>query len=172
MSLISHIHIRYPIHKPSYRTRPSTSRHQKSYSHYTICLDTPIPTVAMHFFTTILPIVALLSQTAQAIRAVKNSPCEAKCGDISNTTASDIVCTDADYGTPTGQIFAECITCQLNSTTLDPETGESDLKWLLYNLRYAMSTCLWGIPNNKYVQNTVCIPHSNLERETDKTSRA
>lgn len=31
------------------------------------------------------------------------------------------------------------------------------MKWLLYNLRYAMSTCLWGVPSNKYVQNTPCV---------------
>ena len=74
---------------------------------------------------------AVMAGLGQAIRTVPTSPCADKCGDITNTTSSEIVCKDADYGTPTGQVFAECITCQLGSNATDPSTGDSDLRWLL-----------------------------------------
>lgn len=45
----------------------------------------------------------------------------------------------------------------MNSTAMDPVTGDTDLKWVLYNLRYAMSSCLFGFPGNTSVQSTPCI---------------
>ena len=87
----------------------------------------------MHFCTlsTVLLVVLWLVDPSWAIRTVPTSECAAKCGNVTETRGTDIVCTDADYGTPTGQVFAECITCQLNSTAVDPATGDTDLKWLL-----------------------------------------
>ncbi len=79
--------------------------------------------------TTIL--VAGLAEVARSIRTVENFPCVQKCGNVTDTASDDIVCTEADYGTPTGQRFAKCITCQLGSNTTDLKTGDSDLKWLL-----------------------------------------
>jgi len=93
-----------------------------------------------------------------AILAVASGKCAGVCGNVTTTQASDIVCTDSDYAnTPTGQAFENCINCEMNSSAVDPYTGDTDLKWLLYNLRFAMSACLWDYPNNTIVQDTPCI---------------
>lgn len=64
----------------------------------------------------------------------------------------------------------------MTSTAMDSKTGDTDLKWVLCkapittsvnasvltcdfedNLRYAMSSCMWGFPGNSSVQNTVSL---------------
>ncbi|ELR06006.1 hypothetical protein VC83_06886 [Pseudogymnoascus destructans] len=92
-----------------------------------------------------------------AIRTVPSSPCASLCGDVTSTTNSEILCTQADLNTAKGQVFSKCISCQMASTAMDPKTGDTDLKWVLYNLRYAMSSCMWGFPGNSSVQNTPCL---------------
>ncbi|KFZ23399.1 hypothetical protein V502_02122 [Pseudogymnoascus sp. VKM F-4520 (FW-2644)] len=92
-----------------------------------------------------------------AIRAVASSPCASLCGDVTSTTGSDILCTAADLHTNKGQAFSKCVSCQMTSTAMDSKTGDTDLKWVLYNLRYAMSSCMWGFPGNSSVQNTPCL---------------
>ncbi|ELR02471.1 hypothetical protein VC83_07895 [Pseudogymnoascus destructans] len=92
-----------------------------------------------------------------AIRTVPSSPCASLCGDVTSTTNSEILCTQADLNTTKGQVFSKCISCQMTSTAMDPKTGDTDLKWVLYNLRYAMSSCMWGFPGNSSVQNTPCL---------------
>lgn len=105
----------------------STFRNGKSLS---VPCSIPFASVIMHLLT-LSTSFAVLAGVGQAIRTVPSSPCAAKCGDITNTTSSEIVCKDADYGTATGQVFAECITCQLGSNATDSSSGDSDLKWLL-----------------------------------------
>jgi hypothetical protein len=86
------------------------------------------------YITALLTSVLLasgLAGRASALRTVASSHCASVCGNTTETTTDDIVCTDADFGTPKGQIFAECLTCQLNSTAIDPGNGDTDLKWLL-----------------------------------------
>ncbi|OBT67162.1 hypothetical protein VE03_02681 [Pseudogymnoascus sp. 23342-1-I1] len=92
-----------------------------------------------------------------AIRAVPSSPCASLCGDVTSTTGSDILCTSEDLSSNKGQVFSKCISCQVTSTAIDSKTGDTDLKWMLYNLRYAMSSCMWGFPGNSSVQNTPCL---------------
>lgn len=86
--------------------------------------------ITMHILSLSTSFVALAG-ISQALRTVPSSPCADRCGDITNTTSSEIVCKDIDYNTPTGRLFEECITCQLGSNATDPSTGDSDLKWLL-----------------------------------------
>lgn len=102
------------------------SRYQKRLSPFTI----PIYLFTMRILSLSTSCVALAG-IIHALRTVPSSPCADKCGDITNTTSSEIVCKDIDYNTPAGRAFEECITCQLGSNATDPSTGDSDLKWLL-----------------------------------------
>lgn len=69
--------------------------------------------------------------TVQALRGNPESPCASACQEpTSNTTASDIVCNDADYNsTKAGTRFVDCVKCQLESKHTDPETGSGDVQW-------------------------------------------
>ncbi len=69
-----------------------------------------------------------------------------------------MTCDDADYASSTyGATFKACLACELSSTYVDPNTKESDLQWAIYNLRYALSWCLFGFNNNTDLANTPCL---------------
>jgi hypothetical protein len=77
-------------------------------------------------------LLALLTTPGTAIRAVPSQQCANACGNVTETTSSDIVCSDADFqNTPKGQALQNCLNCQQNSTAYDPNTGESDLGWFI-----------------------------------------
>jgi len=82
-----------------------------------------------------------------------------QCGNVlSSTSGADIVCNNGDYTSiAAGITFQSCVTCQLGSTYIEPSTKTTDLQLALYNLRYAVSWCLFGYPNNTNVGNTPCI---------------
>jgi hypothetical protein len=101
-----------------------------------------------------------------------------QCGNVlSSTSGNDLVCSDGGYNTVTGQTFQNCINCEISSTFVDSTSQESDLQWLLCklssyilamlkaltpisfidNLRYAVSWCLFGYPNNTNIADTPCI---------------
>ncbi|CAG8281642.1 unnamed protein product [Penicillium salamii] len=91
----------------------------------------------------------LLSPAILALRTTSGSPCAGVCGTTTNTTSDEITCLDRSYnGTKTGKNFENCISCQLDSEFHDANTGESDVNWGLYNLRYAFSTCVFGYPDS------------------------
>ncbi|KAL3425870.1 hypothetical protein PVAG01_02661 [Phlyctema vagabunda] len=107
--------------------------------------------------------IPLISPVA-AIYGLAGSPCAAKCGNVlSTTTGEDIVCPDASYpssgnpGSVAGVVFESCVSCQVQSNYTDLETGDTDLQRGLYNMRYAISWCLFGFPNNTEVADTPCI---------------
>ncbi|PGH34910.1 hypothetical protein GX50_02261 [[Emmonsia] crescens] len=81
------------------------------------------------------------------------SPCQSTCLRPSwNTTPDDIVCHDPQYNSPPGTYFQECVSCELRSPYFRPrsfETYDTDVKWGLYNLRYALSTCIFDFPQAK-----------------------
>ncbi|KAJ5096028.1 hypothetical protein NUU61_005384 [Penicillium alfredii] len=84
-----------------------------------------------------------------ALRTAEGSPCADVCHkSSSNTTSSEIACLDASYNATKGRTFEKCVDCQLRSTYDNPSTGESDVNWGLYNLRYAFSTCVYGFPHS------------------------
>ncbi|KAJ5090639.1 hypothetical protein N7532_009323 [Penicillium argentinense] len=80
-----------------------------------------------------------------ALRTTSGSPCADVCGS-SNTTASEIACLDSQYNQTKGGAFEKCVSCQLESTYTDRTSGETDVNWGLYNLRYAVSSCIFGYP--------------------------
>ncbi|KAJ5206923.1 hypothetical protein N7491_002447 [Penicillium cf. griseofulvum] len=96
--------------------------------------------------------VILLNSPAPVVFGLKTtpgSPCTDVCGKTTNTTSSEIACVDQSYNnTSVGKSFEKCISCQLDSEFHDMNTGESDVNWGLYNLRYAFSTCVFGFPDS------------------------
>lgn len=95
----------------------------------------------------------------QGLRTTSGSPCAEKCsklGSSSNTTASEIPCLDSQYNQTKGQDFEDCVTCELQSTYVDRPSGETDVNWGLYNLRFAFSTCVFGFPSVVTNQTSQC----------------
>ncbi|KAJ5731316.1 uncharacterized protein N7483_005824 [Penicillium malachiteum] len=90
--------------------------------------------------------------SVSALRVASGSSCTDVCskwGSATNTTASEISCLDTSYNSTTkGEDFKDCISCELNSTYVDSATGETDVNWGLFNLRYALSTCVFGYPSS------------------------
>ncbi|KAG5950903.1 hypothetical protein E4U53_004214 [Claviceps sorghi] len=63
----------------------------------------------------------------------------------SNTYTGDVSCRDVDYSTTDAGIkFRTCMQCLQTSSKVDKT--ESDLKWYIYNLRFTVTTCLFGVP--------------------------
>lgn len=126
-------------------------------------------------------VLGLFLGQATAILVADNSPCQGLCGNVLDaTTVGDVVCREEDYGSSAeGIVFQQCTSCQLRS---DYTTGiEHDTQWLLCkfceaaapllarlamvltqslkpdNLRYAVSYCLFGYPENDYVTSSPCL---------------
>ncbi|KAK0383357.1 hypothetical protein NLU13_9270 [Sarocladium strictum] len=121
-------------------------------------------------------LVSLLLAPA-AVRALQFTPgseCAAYCLDgsdgnsftakDSNTNTTDIVCHDTDYSTKSRGIkFKNCEECLSKSDHVNGT--ESDTYWFLYNLRYSLSTCLFGNPrevqdpvNSPCIIDYACLP--------------
>ncbi|KAH7393328.1 hypothetical protein BKA64DRAFT_724470 [Cadophora sp. MPI-SDFR-AT-0126] len=109
-------------------------------------------------FAPALVLITSFAPSTTALKASTSSPCAAQCGnELGSTTGSDLVCTNSDYKTAAaGIVFSTCVSCQLGSQYVDPVTKQSDLHWAIYNLRYAISWCLFGYPDNKNVAGTPC----------------
>ncbi|KAH8598094.1 hypothetical protein B0O99DRAFT_738941 [Bisporella sp. PMI_857] len=119
-------------------------------------------------------LVALLyvSRQVYAIQVSPNSPCSSVCLDdpskdpsdpnSSSTTGSDIVCRDAGYtNTAVGRKYQACVSCLQNSTSTD--SRENDQAWFLYNLRYTLSSCLFGFSNVTDAVSTPCSTSESCE---------
>jgi len=81
----------------------------------------------------LLLLCALLTAPAHAILVAPSSQCAVQCGNVlTSTSGSDLTCSDSAYASSvTGQTFENCLTCELNSTYVDPVTKLSDLQALL-----------------------------------------
>ncbi|KAM0237885.1 hypothetical protein ACHAP5_008836 [Fusarium lateritium] len=105
---------------------------------------------------TLIPALGLLSPVV-AILVADNSPCGTLCGNVLDaTTADDIVCQEDDYKSGAGIVYQQCVACELSSD-YHTKKNETDLQWLLYNVRYAVSYCLFGVPDNEKIINTPCL---------------
>ncbi|OAA72490.1 hypothetical protein ISF_01563 [Cordyceps fumosorosea ARSEF 2679] len=98
---------------------------------------------------TLLARLAVLTTALPAARAVlvnPDSPCLTKCGNvIDSTSQTDIACGDDSFGAGDSQIFKGCVQCEINSHYVGPG-NETDVTAALYNMRYTLSSCLFGIP--------------------------
>lgn len=99
---------------------------------------------------------ALILPQALSLEVAPGSSCASFCLDdgqtdsldasSSSTNTTDITCKDEDYSTEEAGIkFRNCIQCLAKSDKVHER--ESDLHWYLFNLRYTLSTCLFGFPN-------------------------
>ncbi|KAI1964872.1 hypothetical protein LOZ58_001563 [Ophidiomyces ophidiicola] len=100
----------------------------------------------------------LFAVAALALRVTPGSPCERSCGSgFSNTTGDDIVCRDPQFfDSEEGIRFRECVNCELRSTYSISRAYDTDLKWGLYNLRFAFSSCIYAFPVAKQSLSTPC----------------
>ncbi|EKD17891.1 uncharacterized protein L3040_004431 [Drepanopeziza brunnea f. sp. 'multigermtubi'] len=109
-------------------------------------------------FRPTLVLITSFASTTSALLASTSSPCASQCGNtLDSTSGSDIACSNAEFeSTNAGTVFENCISCQVRSNYVDPVTKQSDLHWAIYNIRYAVSWCLFGYPNNENVISTPC----------------
>ncbi|KAF4632361.1 hypothetical protein G7Y89_g5766 [Cudoniella acicularis] len=109
--------------------------------------------------------VLIFAQSILALRVTQNSPCawiclEGSSPDItdasqSSTSGSEIACQDQSFSTTAvGQKFKACVSCLQNSTTTG--TNGNDQAMFIYNLRYALSSCLFGFANASDAVSTPC----------------
>jgi len=76
--------------------------------------------------------------------------------DSSSTNATDIVCQDSKYSnTDTGIKYKACLECLQKSQKTNGT--ESDIFWLIHNLRYALGTCLYGFEDQSKVISSPCV---------------
>ncbi|OAR00591.1 hypothetical protein LLEC1_02141 [Akanthomyces lecanii] len=90
-----------------------------------------------------------------ALQVAPGSPCAHKClgsgadnnwsADASNTNSSEITCSDAAYSdSQVGLKYKQCLECLRTSSR--GNWGETDAKWFVYNLRFALDVCLYDSP--------------------------
>lgn len=110
-------------------------------------------------------ILLTLLHTSAALEVAPGSSCAALCLDSnldpfdpasSTTNSADVVCRDSDYGeTPAGIKFKQCLECMQKSQKVNGT--ESDVTWMIYNLRYALGTCLFGFDDESKAINSACV---------------
>ncbi|KAJ9143725.1 Lpxtg-domain-containing protein [Pleurostoma richardsiae] len=99
---------------------------------------------------------ALAASSTTALLVAPASPCGTYCGNVlTSTTGSEITCDESQYSASAGVVFESCTNCELSSTY--SSQGQTDLQWLLYNLRFAISWCVFGDPGNKNAGDNPCI---------------
>jgi len=104
-----------------------------------------------------LVLITSFISSSNALYALEKSPCATQCGNVlGSTSGSELVCFDSGYGSTYGTVFSGCLNCQLGSTFVDPTTQQTDLEAALYNLRYALSWCLFAYPNSTTPSSTPC----------------
>ncbi|SPN97652.1 uncharacterized protein DNG_01165 [Cephalotrichum gorgonifer] len=118
------------------------------------------------FYLALLILIPSLFHSALGIQVTPGSPCAAICmdeedgdpfsPDSSTTNATDIVCQDSLYkNSAEGIKFKSCLECLQKS---DKTNGtESDINWLLYNLRYSLGTCLYGFEDEAKTISSPCV---------------
>lgn len=101
----------------------------------------------------------LLPSLSCALLVAPNSPCSASCGNVlTSTSGAEITCLDQDYASTTyGATFETCVNCEIASTYVDPQSGMTDLQAALYNVRFALSWCLFGYDNNTQAADSQCL---------------
>lgn len=97
---------------------------------------------------------------ASAVRAVlvtSGSTCSSSCGNILDKTAEDeMTCLQTDYEKGSGAVFKTCLECEMYSDYSNGE--ESDTASLLYNMRFAIKTCLFEAETNQCITEEACKP--------------
>ncbi|KAG9246246.1 hypothetical protein BJ878DRAFT_417407 [Calycina marina] len=108
-----------------------------------------------------LVLITTFAATNNALQILSSSPCAVQCGNVlGSTSGNELTCFDDSYSSSAGVVFESCMNCLLASKWDSPanasQTQDTDLRWLLYNLRYTMSWCLFGFPNNTDIGTSPC----------------
>ncbi|KAG9235293.1 hypothetical protein BJ875DRAFT_495141 [Amylocarpus encephaloides] len=109
----------------------------------------------------VAPIVTalLLTNSASSLEVAPGSPCTSLCLDPNqsapSTSGQEIACRDESFNkTVPGQKFKSCLSC-LQKSTFTGSSGD-DQRWFLYNMRYALSACLFDFGNSSDALNNPC----------------
>ncbi|KAI1429606.1 hypothetical protein F5Y12DRAFT_781955 [Xylaria sp. FL1777] len=111
----------------------------------------------MTLFVILLLLSIYFLPDVTSLQVTPGSTCAALCLDnpesdplnpaSSNTTPSDITCTDGSYDdSATGIKFKNCLDCLQKSNATSGT--ENDVSWFLYNIRYSVDVCLFGFPQS------------------------
>ncbi|KAK1243682.1 hypothetical protein MKX08_001820 [Trichoderma sp. CBMAI-0020] len=104
--------------------------------------------------------VGAVLPAAEAIIVAPNSPCSVNCGNVLDaTTPADVVCRPDEYtggyDNGAGTVFQGCVQCELNSGYAT-DGNYTDNMAALYNLRYAVSYCVFNEPKHEDYINNPC----------------
>lgn len=108
-------------------------------------------------FGTALVALGAITTRSNALKVASGSPCSTDCGNVlASTSADEISCSKTDYTTSSaGVVFRNCVNCELTSTFVN--SRETDTQWMLYNLRYATSYCLFNFPEHEDYGDNPCM---------------
>ncbi|KAK0376612.1 hypothetical protein CLIM01_06028 [Colletotrichum limetticola] len=108
-------------------------------------------------------VLGLWLSRVSAIHVANGSPCQTLCGNVLDaTTKNDVVCDEHSYSSSAGSVYQQCVSCELSSDYAT-STNETDTQWALYNLRYAISYCTFGYPDNPNVGSSPCLTRTACE---------
>lgn len=133
---------------------------------------------------TVIVFVLSFLPTTCGLFVVSGSDCTAACfsnstGSAYATNSTDVTCHDTDYSTTdAGKGFQTCVACEFQVPTFEHTTTQTDIGWALckhwkkqikvlilwlnlhisVNIRYTLSSCLYGFPNNNSVHKTEARP--------------
>ncbi|KAF2264164.1 hypothetical protein CC78DRAFT_568477 [Lojkania enalia] len=107
----------------------------------------------------LVSLILLFSVLSYTLEVSPNSPCAKKClddpdkGDPANRDHSltfnpDLSCFDREYkgknSTRVGRKFADCQSCLKDTGYEDPEYGERDTGWFIFNNKATVDWCIFG----------------------------
>ncbi|RMZ75537.1 hypothetical protein DV738_g5403, partial [Chaetothyriales sp. CBS 135597] len=99
--------------------------------------------------------VLALVQLSGAFQYVPGSSCQSICAN--GSLDADAVCLDAEFNsTAGGRRVRSCVGCLLNSTAVDTATNETDVEFGLLALRFTLSSCMFGIPDERVSLSSPC----------------
>ncbi|RMD40465.1 hypothetical protein DV735_g4651, partial [Chaetothyriales sp. CBS 134920] len=105
----------------------------------------------LHYLVAILASVHL----SRAFQYVPGSGCQPVCS--TGSLDADAVCLDAEFNsTAGGRRVRACVGCLLNSTAIDSATNETDVQFGLLALRFSLSSCMFGIPDERVSLSSPC----------------
>ncbi|RMZ75743.1 hypothetical protein DV737_g5154, partial [Chaetothyriales sp. CBS 132003] len=107
-----------------------------------------------HFLLYLVAAFALL-QLSCAFQYVPESGCQSVCSE--GSLDADAVCLDTEFNsTARGRRLRSCVGCLLNSTAVDTTRNVTDVEFGLLALRFTLSSCMFGIPDERVSLSSPC----------------
>lgn len=74
--------------------------------------------------------ISVLVPRVSALNFVAGGPCESVCSDdVAGAVSEDVRCLDSEFNVTPASYLKTCVSCQLNSTAVDPVTKATDVEW-------------------------------------------